>query len=200
MTIGSRVGLGTGEAQRNNGVFSEALMAAASRGDAELLRGLLSASDDDVLRWIVQFVQSATGAAFVFVGEVYGKTLDRVRSLAHHGPTGRLDDFDYALADTPCANVLTQDTCVYPHGVAKLFPKDVLLEQMSIQSYLGVPLADSSGKPLGLLVILDTKAIDKAEVGRVRALLEGFRPRAESILSHRRARERLSSAGGRDLQ
>lgn len=199
MTIGPRVSLGAGEAQPNVGVFSEALMAAAGRGDADLLRGLLSASDEDVLRWMVQFVQSATGAAFVFVGEVYGKALDRVRSLAHHGPTGRLDDFDYALADTPCANVLTQDTCVYPQGVAKLFPKDVLLEQMGIQSYVGVPLADSSGQPLGLLVILDKKAIDKVEVGRVRAVLEGFRPRAESILSHRRARERLNSAGAREL-
>lgn len=196
MTTSSKVGLGAGEAQPSTGVFSEELMAAARREDTDLLRGLLSASDDEALRWMVQFVQSATGAAYVFAGELCGKGLDHVRSLAHHGPTGRLEDFEYALADTPCANVLTRDTCVYPKGVAQLFPKDVLLEQMGIQSYVGVPLAGSSGQPLGLLVILDKRPIDNDEMGRMRALLEGFRPRAESILSHRRARERLASPDG----
>src|SRR5688572_4700428 len=127
MTTISRVGSGAGEAHRSSGVFFEALTAAVRRQDGDLLRGLLSASDEEVLRWMVQFVQSATGAAYVFVGELCGKGLDRVRSIAHHGPTGRLDDFEYALADTPCANVLTQDTCVYANGVARLFPKDVLL-------------------------------------------------------------------------
>jgi hypothetical protein len=198
MTSSPSFGLDKGEALPNAGVFSEALMAAALREDADLLRGLLSTSDEEALRWIVQFVQSATGAAYVFAGELSGEGLDRVRSIAHHGPRGRLDDFEYALADTPCANVLTQDTCVYPKGVAQLFPKDVLLEQMEIQSYVGVPLAGSSRQPLGLLVILDVKPIDNVEVSRRRALLEGFRPRAESILSHRRARERLTSTGGRE--
>jgi hypothetical protein len=196
MTTSPNCGVDRSEAQPNVGVFSEALMAAARREEADLLRGLLSASDEEVLRWMVQFVQSATGAAYVFAGELSGENLGRVRSVAHHGPKGRLEDFEYALADTPCANVLTEDTCVYPKGVAQLFPKDVLLEQMGIQSYVGVPLAGSSRKPLGLLVILDEKPIDNVEVSRRRALLEGFRPRAESILSHRRARERLTSADG----
>jgi hypothetical protein len=195
MTTISKVGLVSGDAQPNTGVFFQEVTAAVRRQDGDLLRGLLSASDEDVLRWMVQFVQSATGAAYVFVGELCGKGLDRVRSIAHHGTAGRLDDFEYALADTPCANVLTRDTCVYANGVARLFPKDVLLEQMGIQSYVGVPLASGSGQPLGLLVILDKRPLDNDEVGRMRALLEGFRPRAASILSRRRAPERSTSAG-----
>lgn len=192
MAIGTSAGLRAGAARADVGVFLDELVAAAGRRDAELLRGLLSESDDEALHWIVRFVQSATGAANVFVGELYGGA--RVRSLAHHGAAGRLDEFDYALADTPCANVLTQETCVYPREVAHLFPKDLLLGQMGIQGYVGVPLASRSGEPLGLLVILDQRPLDEAQTSRMRALLEGFRPRAESILQHRRALDRLASA------
>lgn len=179
--------------QLSEQLFSHELLAIAKQQDGSMLNGLLAASDSEALHWIVQFVQTATEAAYVFIGELCGDDMTDVRSLANHGVSGRLGDFQYGLADTPCANVLTQKTCVHPSRVAHLFAKDELLAQMNIESYVGVPLADTSGHPLGLLVILDTKPLDDATAARMKVLLEGLRPRAESILSHRYLQQQAPS-------
>ncbi len=57
----------------------------------------------------------------------------------------------YNLAGTPCENVVNKGVCLYPNGVQKKFPKDRNLSTMDIEGYVGVPLKDSHGRPLGIL-------------------------------------------------
>ena len=65
-----------------------------------------------------------------------------------------LENFQYNLKGTPCEQVVNKETCVFPEGVAGLFPGDVMLEQMGIEGYAGVPLRNRTGKTVGILVAL----------------------------------------------
>ncbi len=79
------------------------------------------------------------------------------RTLAVWSRNQHNNNFDYDLTDTPCANVVGKQVCVYPEGVRELFPHDQILQTMEAESYMGIPLWSSSGQPLGLLAVLDGK-------------------------------------------
>ena len=68
-----------------------------------------------------------------------------------------VENFEYNLKDTPCEIVWRGKSCYYPNNIQKLFPKDKLLVEMGIESYLGVPLHDNEKKSGGLLVVMHNK-------------------------------------------
>ncbi|RKF17439.1 EAL domain-containing protein [Alginatibacterium sediminis] len=69
-------------------------------------------------------------------------------------------NFSYELINTPCANVLENKTCIYRKGVQALFSQDQLLVDMEIESYIGMPIRNSNGVQIGIIVLLDTKPLD----------------------------------------
>lgn len=70
-----------------------------------------------------------------------------------------VDNFEYALKDTPCEIVANQNVCCYTSGITSLYPNDQLLKDMNIESYVGVPLYNTNKEVLGLVVALHTKPI-----------------------------------------
>jgi signal transduction histidine kinase len=92
-----------------------------------------------------------------------------------------VDNFEYSLTDTPCADVADNSICYYRDKVCEVFPRDQLLIDMNIAAYLGTPLQDSKEKVIGLIVSLyETPLEDDQEVvtlfkvfsGRIAAELE----------------------------
>lgn len=66
----------------------------------------------------------------------------------------------YPLKNTPCENVMGRNLCCYVRNIQALFPDDTMLVGMKAESYIGIPLWDTKGKPIGLIALLDTKPID----------------------------------------
>lgn len=113
--------------------------------------------------------------------------------LYAHG--AMLPNLRYALAGTPCENVIGKEMCIYRQSVQQLFPDDKMLVEMKAESYLGIPLWDSTGQAIGLIAVLDAKPLE--HVDQTRALInlvavaagaEIERQRDEKIL--RRERDR----------
>lgn len=75
---------------------------------------------------------------------------------------GVLDkNFEYDLNGTPCLNVVSgKRVCTHPTNVAKLFPEDLLLTEMKIESYSGVPILNEDNSLAALLVVLNDKPIE----------------------------------------
>ena len=48
--------------------------------------------------------------------------------------------------------------------MAAEYPKDLPLEEMGADSYMGIPLLDELRRPLGLIVLLDTRPMDDSRV------------------------------------
>ncbi|MDG1750871.1 MAG: HAMP domain-containing sensor histidine kinase [Thalassotalea sp.] len=93
------------------------------------------------------------------------------------------DNFEYALQDTPCADVSDDTVCMYPKGICSIYPHDQLLIDMNIEGYVGTPLHDSHGNVMGLIVALYENPIKDTDFivtlfdffsGRISAELERY--------------------------
>lgn len=99
---------------------------------------------------------------FVFVGELAEncKSVNVLGGSAHYMPMGEMN---YELHDTPCSNVMGKQMCFYKSGIQGMFPKDQLLSDMGVESYVGAPLFGKNHEPLGILVALHSKPMDETD-------------------------------------
>lgn len=114
---------------------------------------------------VVRAVQQELGARWTILSRIE----DGVRAvpLAALDRETELQMPPYALAGTPCADVVaTRELVFVPQGAAALYPDDAALIEMGAQSYSGVPLLDSRGEPVGILCCLHDEPMSLAEHGR----------------------------------
>src|SRR5579864_8090498 len=130
----------------------------------------------------------ATGADIAFVGALSGDQKSvRTLGLCADGKTAPA--FEYALAGTPCADVVGKDVCSFPMGITSLYPKDILLQEMKIEGYCGVPLFDTRKRAIGLIVLLTRRPFAATE--RAEALLRTSAARASAELERSQAEAKL---------
>lgn len=98
----------------------------------------------------------------------------------------------YALAGTPCANVMDKSSCCYPRGIQSLFPEDGLLVDMGVESYAGIPLWDSVGKPVGLIAVMSARPF--ADEAAIMQMLHIVSPRAAAELERAESEQRLRTS------
>lgn len=145
-------------------------------------------STDTGERFFQQLVQSLAqlfDADYAFIGVLDDRDAQRVNTLAVCAHGEMAPDISYTLAGTPCANVMGQRTCAYPRNVQQLFPADRLLADRGVEGYIGTPLFDAEGQPLGLIVVLDSKPLEHIE--QVQEILEIFAARAGAEVLRLRA-------------
>ncbi|MDH4101068.1 MAG: PAS domain-containing protein [Nitrospirota bacterium] len=101
---------------------------------------------------LVSYLAEAAGVDYAFIAiRVDSST---ARTVARYANGELRENIDYSLLNAPCEQVIEKDICIYPKNVQQLFPQNELLVHMKAESYAGIPLWDSSGKPLGLIAIL----------------------------------------------
>ncbi len=106
----------------------------------------------------MKHLAAAIGVSHVLVAEFAGLAT-RVRTLAYWQVDRPGPNIEYELEGTPCQDVVRGNLCHHPAGVARKFPADPIVEQLGIESYLGVPLIAPDGRHLGHLAVFDTKAM-----------------------------------------
>jgi len=166
---------------------------------------------DRLLRTLAQRTARATGAAFfatlveqlagaldaevVFVGEHEPGPPERVRARAlwTDGAHREGEPLVYALAGTPCEDVVGREACVHPCGVRRRFPDDAMLVDMGAEAYVGVPLFGGRGEPLGLIAALWRRELRDPELYRTAVAIMADRAAAE-LERHRAAGELAESA------
>jgi two-component system cell cycle sensor histidine kinase/response regulator CckA len=168
--------------------IEQRLITAFQTAPSSMLQGLLVGDEASELEWIVEQLHRLTGIPYIFVGEMSGEDWDHVQTLELLTPEGRGENIEYDLRGTPCANVMGKTACIYPTSVADLFPNDELLRQMGVESYMGLPLFDPGGRPLGILALLDQKSWSDESMRETLSLMFAFRPRLEALLINRRGR------------
>ena len=108
---------------------------------------------------VVTQLAQILGADYTLIGEVVSHP-KKIKTLSLYADGQIEGNLEYELAHTPCENVVGKSICTYKHGVARLFPKDVLLEQMGVEGYVGAPLFDSQKNAIGLLAALYRKPVE----------------------------------------
>ncbi len=129
----------------------------------DVLRALAETAtiaDDDIFKTIVQQIASSLNIRYVLMGVIDPTDPLQLNTIAIWDTDHFMENCHYSLVDTPCGNVTATGMCMYPDNVNQLFPKDTLLADMGAKSYIGVPLKNSEGVVLGILSLLDDKAMD----------------------------------------
>ncbi len=152
--------------------------------------GAASATGQGFLEALVRQLSAILKVPYVFVTEwVPGRT-DRLRTIAGWCGGRAADPLEYAVADSPCQKVLRDAKTFITRGVRHRFPHDEFLVAHDIESYMGVPLLNSAGRPTGHLCVMDTRPF-LFDSSQGSTIIEAFAERAAAELERLRAEENL---------
>ncbi|MBW4566145.1 MAG: GAF domain-containing protein [Mojavia pulchra JT2-VF2] len=131
----------------------------------EVTQGVSAATGEAFFFALVQHLSKVLGVDYTYIGLVDGDNQEAIETIAACAKGQIIDNFAYLLHDTPCQEVFQQrKLCCYPHRVQALFPNAPLLEPLNVESYVAVPFFDSTGVPLGLLGVMDGKALTNVQL------------------------------------
>ena len=150
--------------------------------------GVSALSGQGFFESLVIHLAQIFNAQYAFIG-LYDDNKKAIKTIALSANGTIVDNFSYALKDTPCEEVVGQETCAICTGVQSLYPDDLLLQEMNIEGYIGSPIFDPEGAPVGIMVVLDTKPLER--VDQVKSILEIFASRAGAEIQRMDAEEQI---------
>ncbi len=146
-----------------------------------LVAGTAAVTGEEFFPVLVRHLANALGVCYVILAERITGDSGKARVLSFWAGDKLSETFvEYALANTPCEVVLQEGMRSYPCNVQQFFPQAKDLVVLEAESYLGTPLVDTFGIPIGHLCVLDTKPILQEE--RAKAILSIFAARATAEL------------------
>ncbi len=161
--------------------------------------GVATKTDTFLFQALAEYLTKTLGVDYALISELMSPT--RARTLAGYGDGQVLATTEYALADTPSAQVVGQGLCIYPSQVQQRFPSDAWLQAIQAESFMGVPLFDSAGQVLGLITVLSRQPLptdpflaEILNIFAVRAAAEIERQQAETALRNQQQELARSNA------
>jgi PAS domain S-box-containing protein len=151
---------------------------------SNIAAGVADARGDDFFRSLVLYLARSLGVEYALVG-----ALDRpgeVSCVAFCDHEQVTSDLRYALEGTPCEEVTSGRVCCHPEHVRERFPRDRMLADIGAECYLGAPLLDAAGRPLGLIAVIGQRPL--ADPQTAESVLRIFAARAAAELERRRDR------------
>lgn len=123
-----------------------------------LAEGTSAATGDEFFRSLARHAATALGAKYAFVAETLSSL--ESRSLAYWEGTQFGEGFSYRFPGTPCQRVADGNVCFTVTRLQQLFPEDKWLEQIGVDSYVGVPMRNAAGQVLGHIAVLHTEPME----------------------------------------
>jgi diguanylate cyclase (GGDEF)-like protein/PAS domain S-box-containing protein len=169
-----------------------------------ITEGTAATTGTDFYQHLVHCLAGALKMRCAFVSRIPSPGAERSQVVAMWLDDRFVPVFSYALAGTPCAEVIARRTCVYHAHVCQQFQHDEMLAGINAEAYLGVPLFDSHSRPLGLLAVIDDRPLTDTQTAtsilnifaaRVGAELERQQAEAALLRQKERAQVTLHSIG-----
>jgi|GEM_PF-1176300 len=107
---------------------------------------------------LTRFISELLGVQYVILGKLTEENKS-VQTISIFGEGMIQPNLTYSLAGTPCAGVIGAKPCAVSSGVVQKYPDDLMLSFMQAESYVGMPLWNTQGDPLGVIALVDTKPI-----------------------------------------
>ncbi|MCG6138280.1 MAG: ATP-binding protein [Nostoc sp. LLA-1] len=131
----------------------------------EVTQGVSAVTGEAFFLALVEHLSQVLGVDYSYIGLVDADQQEAIRTIAACGQGQIIDNFEYQLYDTPCREVLqTKKLCCYTHRVQALFPNAPLLKPLKVESYVAIPFCDTTGVPMGLLGVMDSKALTNVQL------------------------------------
>jgi PAS domain S-box-containing protein len=125
-----------------------------------ILKGTASQTGDDFFVSLVKYLAETLNAKYALIGELSGRHNESIRTIAYWRDGKLGENFLYPLAGSPCAQVIENGVQYHEANTWKQFPEDEVLTENQIECYIGAPLLNASGQPLGVLVVLHDQILE----------------------------------------
>ncbi|MBD2260407.1 PAS domain S-box protein [Pseudanabaena sp. FACHB-2040] len=152
-----------------------------------IVEGTASATGEEFFRTCVSYLARVLRVRYAFIAQF--TEAGHAQTLAYWADGDIAENFDYAIAGTPCSEMVPGQLLCYPQEVKLQFPNSPRLQSMTAESYLGAPLLDAAGQMLGHLAVLDDKPMSE-DTGR-ESILRIFAARAGAELKRMQAEKEL---------
>ena len=156
-----------------------------------IVQGTAAQIGNEFFRSCVRSLAEVLKVRYALIAEFANETKDKARTLAFWTGEDFGENFEYELAPTPCAEVLTGLKARHIHSVQALFPDDSYLAEWNAESYIGLPITNPRGTILGILAVLDTKPLEDRTLEIQELILEIFAARAGAELERQYAETAL---------
>jgi transcriptional regulator with GAF, ATPase, and Fis domain len=123
-----------------------------------LAEGTAAAVGDEFFRSLAKHAALALGARYAFAAESLSAL--ESRSLAYWEGSDFGQGFSYRFPGTPCYRVAQGHVCSTRTGLQQAFPEDRWLQDIGVDSYVGVPMMTADGRVLGHLAVLHSEPMD----------------------------------------
>ena len=157
-----------------------------------IIEGTVAETGDEFFASLVIHLTSTLHVQYALISKVCEDRFRKIRTLAVSVGGTLVDNFEYELAQTPCATALTQDFTCFDRDVRGAFPQFQRLADLGAESYCAVPLRTKLGAVMGLLVVMDTKPVQHGD--HLQPLLEVLTPRIVVELERRRTEQECVQA------
>ena len=154
--------------------------------------GLSAVSGDEFFRALMQNLCTVMNTRDGLVCFCVDDPPTRARTLAYYSKGQFRESIEYDLKDTSCGAVIARKEIVYcPTGVCEIWPFE---KQYDRDSYLGVPMFDSTGKIIGHFACADAKPMQQ-DLPHL-SIFKIFSVRAAAELERTMLKKRLQDAPG----
>lgn len=143
-------------------------MSAESTSESKLLRlanALTRSGHDDFFPSLVNELTAILDMDYALIAEIPANS-HQVNTLAVSARGEVIPNFTYHLSGTPCETVPERELCEYSQGVSMQFPDDQMLQDMSVQSYFGMPILTSDGDKLGILSTMSQRPVSLGDADK----------------------------------
>ncbi|NEQ50604.1 MAG: PAS domain S-box protein [Leptolyngbya sp. SIO3F4] len=185
--------------------ISERIQLEAERKQQEqalrsIVEGTATQTGKDFFRACVRHLASALNVRYALIAEVVQENNQQfAKTLAFWNGSDFGDNFQYALANNPCAKIVqTHTLCRYLSSVQAQFPKEDILAALNAESYVGIPVLNPNGDLLGFLSVVNTEPMEQ-DIGLQTFILEIFAARAGAEME-RMQTEKALLASNKELE
>jgi PAS domain S-box-containing protein len=157
-----------------------------------IAKGVTLESETDFLKSLVKYLAYTLNSEIVLLTEVNLKTPPTLTTLVFYKNGQFYPNFSYELENTPCQMVLLEQNpnfCLYSDNVQGEFPLDFLLQDINVNTYMGMGLYSSDKQPLGMLVAMSSNPIVYNPVNQ--EIFQIFASRGAAELERRNAHLQL---------
>ncbi len=140
-----------------------------------------------LLLQLCTLLSEALDADITFIGRNHNTNSVRTIVVTENGEESA--NFVYSLQGTPCSDVLDNELCMV-NAVDDKYPEDKLLIELGVKSYIGLPITNSNGENIGIIVSLFRTDVNFWQF-RYKDILQYFTPRISAELQRMEFEETL---------
>ncbi|MEB3292560.1 MAG: GAF domain-containing protein, partial [Synechococcales bacterium] len=127
-----------------------------------IVEGIASQIGTDFFLTCVRYLAELLQIRYALIAEFIDGDNPKAKVLAFWVGDDFGPNFEYFLAGTPCGVVLDQGLQIYESGIQQQFPDDIDLVTLGAESYLGIPICNSQGKPIGHIAGLHVQPLTRS--------------------------------------